>query len=180
MTDIFREVEEDVRRERFEKLWKAYGSYAIAALVLVFAGIGGWQLWDRHEQEERAKVAATFIAAQRITNPQAAASAFVDIAGTAPKGYAAVARLAEAGAMFASGQQGSAIDLYKQIAKDDSGPIGMVARLRAGWALADTAQRATLEDIAQNAGYEEVPIEIIYDRNGRPTFDVFRFRKIPL
>jgi hypothetical protein len=41
-------------------------------------------------------------------------------------------------------------------------------------------QRATLEDIAQNAGYEEVPIEIIYDRNGRPTFDVFRFRKIPL
>jgi hypothetical protein len=41
-------------------------------------------------------------------------------------------------------------------------------------------QRATLEDIAQSAGYEEVPIEIIYDRNGRPTFDVFRFRKIPL
>jgi 4-amino-4-deoxy-L-arabinose transferase-like glycosyltransferase len=41
-------------------------------------------------------------------------------------------------------------------------------------------QRATLEDVAQNGGYEEVPIEIIYDRNGRATFDVFRFRKIPL
>jgi hypothetical protein len=41
-------------------------------------------------------------------------------------------------------------------------------------------QRATLEDVAQSAGYEEVPIEIIYDRNGRATFDVFRFRKIPL
>ena len=147
MTDIFREVEEDVRRERFEKLWKTYGNYAIAALVLVFAGIGGWQLWDRHEQEERAKFAASFIAAQRITNPQAAASAFVDIAHTAPRGYATVARLAEAGAMFASGQQGSAIDLYKQIAKDDSGPIGMVARLRAAWALSDTASRADLADL---------------------------------
>ena len=44
MSDIFREVEEDVRRERFQKLWKAYGSYAIAALVLLFAGIGGWSL----------------------------------------------------------------------------------------------------------------------------------------
>ena len=33
----------------------------------------------------------------------------------------------EAGAMLASGQQGAAIDLYKQIAKDDSGPIGSVA-----------------------------------------------------
>jgi 4-amino-4-deoxy-L-arabinose transferase-like glycosyltransferase len=41
-------------------------------------------------------------------------------------------------------------------------------------------QRATIEDIAGSAGYEEVPIDIIYDRNGRATFDVFRFRKIPL
>jgi hypothetical protein len=147
VTDIFREVEEDVRRERIEKLWKAYGAYVIAALVLLFVGIGAWQLWDRHEQEERAKVAATFMAAQRITNAQAAAGAFVDIARTAPKGYAAVARLSEAAAMAASGQQGSAIDLYKQIAKDDSGQIGMVARLRAAWALADTASRATLEDL---------------------------------
>ena len=147
MTDIFREVEEDVRRERFEKLWKAYGNYMIAALVLLFAGIGGWQLWDRHEQQERAKVAASFIAAQRITNPQAAAGAFVDIARTAPKGYANVARLAEANAMSASGQQGSAIALYKQIAADDSGTIGMVARLRAAWALADSDNRADLADL---------------------------------
>jgi len=147
VTDIFREVEEDVRRERFEKFWKAYGNYLIAALVLVFVGIGAWQLWDRHEQQERAKVAASFIAAQRITNPQAAASAFVDIARGAPKGYAIVARLSEAAAMFASGQQGSAIDLYKQIGKDDSGPIGMIARLRAAWALADTASRADLQDL---------------------------------
>ena len=41
-------------------------------------------------------------------------------------------------------------------------------------------QRAMLEDAAASGGYEEVPIETIYDRNGRPTFDVFRFRKIPL
>lgn len=41
-------------------------------------------------------------------------------------------------------------------------------------------ERAAIEDAASDAGYEEVPIETIYDRNGRPTFDVFRFRKIPL
>jgi 4-amino-4-deoxy-L-arabinose transferase-like glycosyltransferase len=41
-------------------------------------------------------------------------------------------------------------------------------------------QRGMMEDVAASAGYEEVPIEIIYDRNGRATFDVFRFRKIPL
>jgi 4-amino-4-deoxy-L-arabinose transferase-like glycosyltransferase len=41
-------------------------------------------------------------------------------------------------------------------------------------------QRAAIEDAAASRGYEEVPIDIIYDRNGRATFDVFRFRKIPL
>jgi len=147
VSDIFREVEEDVRRERFEKLWKAYGVYAIAALMLLFAGIAGWQIWQRHELQERQKLYDAFIAAQRISNPQAAAGAFVDLARTAPKGYALVAKLSQAGAMFASGQRAGAIDIYKQIAKEDSGLIGSVARLRAAWALADSASRAELADL---------------------------------
>ena len=147
MSDIFREVEEDVRRERFEKLWKAYGNYAILALVLVFAGIAGWQFWQRHETAERQKVADAFMAAQRITNPQAAASAFADLAKTAPKGYAQMARLSQAGAMLLSGQRDGAIDLYKQLAKDDSGLVGSVARLRAAWALAENASRNELTEL---------------------------------
>jgi hypothetical protein len=147
VSDIFREVEEDVRRERFEKLWKAYGSYAMVGVALLFAGIAGWQFWERHELQERQKVSDAFMAAQRITNPQAAASAFADLAKGAPKGYAQVARLSQAGAMLASGQRGDAIDLYKQIAKDDSGVVGSVARLRAGWALADSASRKELADL---------------------------------
>ena len=147
MSDIFREVEEDVRRERFEKLWKAYGNYAIVAVVLLFAGIGGWLKWEQYETKERQKVSDAFIAAQRITNPQSAASAFADLARTAPKGYAQVARLSQAGAMLTSGQRDGAIDLYKQIAKDDSGLIGSAARLLAGWALAETASRTELVEL---------------------------------
>jgi len=147
VSDIFREVEEDVRRERLEKLWKAYGNYAIVAVILLFAGIAGWQFWQRHELQERQKVSDAFIAAQRITNAQAAASAFADLARTAPKGYARVARLSQAGAMLASGQRPDAIALYKQIAKEDSGELGSVARLRAGWALADSASRGELVEL---------------------------------
>ena len=29
-------------------------------------------------------------------------------------------------------------------------------------------------------GYQEEPLTTIHDRNGRPTFDVFRFRKLHL
>ncbi|MDB5740380.1 MAG: tetratricopeptide repeat protein [Alphaproteobacteria bacterium] len=147
MSDIFREVEEDVRREKAQKFWKAWGNYIIALAVLLFAGIGGWQLWQRHDQQQRETLATQFIAAQRISNPRDAASAMSDLSKDAGKGYGLVARLSQANAMVAAGQQKDGVDLYKQIAKDDSGTIGMVARLRAAWVTADTATRSELADL---------------------------------
>ncbi|MGH9646024.1 MAG: ArnT family glycosyltransferase, partial [Bryobacteraceae bacterium] len=41
-------------------------------------------------------------------------------------------------------------------------------------------ERAALEDAARRENYQEEPLTTIYDRNGRPTFDVFRFRKLRL
>jgi hypothetical protein len=41
-------------------------------------------------------------------------------------------------------------------------------------------ERAALEDAARREHYQEEPLTTIQDRNGRPTFDVFRFRKLPL
>ncbi len=145
MSDIFREVEEDVRRERAQRIWKRYGTYIIAAGVLVFVGIGAWQLWQRHENQKREEVSAQYMAAQRITNPQTAANAFVDLAQA--KSYGPVARLSQASAMFAAGQRSEAIEIYKEIADSDNGPIGSVARLRAAWALAETATRTELTEL---------------------------------
>jgi hypothetical protein len=42
------------------------------------------------------------------------------------------------------------------------------------------AERAALEDVAQREEYVEEPVATIVDRNGRPAFDVFRFRKLHL
>jgi hypothetical protein len=145
VSDIFREVEEDVRRERAQRIWKRYGTYSIAAGVLVFVGIGAWQMWQRHDRQEREKISAQFVAAQRITNPRDAANAFVDLKGR--KGYGEIARLSQASAMFVAGQRKEAIDLYKEIAASDSGPVGSVARLRAAWALAETATRTELAEL---------------------------------
>lgn len=157
MSDIFREVEEDVRRERAEKIWKRWGAYILAAGVLVFVGIGGWQLWQRHERQEREKLSDQFLAAQRITNPRDAANAFVDLSRTGKGGYALVARLAQANAMFASGQGKQAIEIYKDIAASDSGTIGSVARLRAAWASADTSTRNQLAELLKPFDQAENP-----------------------
>lgn len=147
MSDIFREVEEDVRRERLEKIWKTYRLYFIALAVLVLAGVGGWQLWQRHDLAERTKAGDAYVAAQRISDPARAATAFADLAKTTKGGYGLLAKMSQANAMSASGQGRQAVDLYKEIADADSGDIGAVARLRAAWGEASFAPRAQLETL---------------------------------
>lgn len=144
MSDIFREVEEDVRREKLEKLWKKYGDYVIALIAVAVIGIAGFELWQRYQTTQRNKASNAFAAAQQITDPRAAAQAFADLAKTAPSGYRVLAQLEQANNMLDTGQKDSAITLYKQIANSHQGGVGAVARLRAAWALADTSSRANL------------------------------------
>lgn len=149
MSDIFREVEEDVRRDRLEKFWKANGGYIVALIGAALLAVAGYQLWQRYEAGQREKDFAAFTAAQRVTDPKTAAKAFADLAKSAGGGYAALAKMAEANSLLQTGQRAQAVAIYKDIADSETGPIGMVARLRAGWAQADTASRAELQTLLQ-------------------------------
>ena len=147
MSDIFREVEEDVRRERFRKLWKQYGDYVIVAAAIVVIGVAGYVAWQRYDAGRRVAASAQLLVAQNLSAPGPAEAAFAKLAQTAPGGYRRLALLEQADSMIAEGKTAPAVDLLKSIAHDDSGPLGAVARLRAAWALADTAPRGDLETL---------------------------------
>jgi hypothetical protein len=150
VSDIFREVEEEVRRERIEKLWKKYGDHIIALAALVVIGAAGVQLYRVYEQRETLKASATFaVAAQQLERgqPAAAAASFASLAKSAPGGYAQVSRLAEADALFASGRRDDAIRIYTQIVQGNDPYLGAVSRLHAAWAIADGAQRSEAETL---------------------------------
>jgi hypothetical protein len=150
VSDIFHEVEEEVRRERFEKLWKKYGDYAIAALAVVAIGIAGYKFWQRYEVQQHMNASHAFNAAQQALgagNGTAAAASLADLAKNAPGGYATMARLAEADALYASDKRGEAISLYRAIAAKDDSPVANVARIRAAWATVGSAPKAELETL---------------------------------
>ncbi len=58
-------------------------------------------------------------------------------------------------------------------------PDGLFVAHTAGFAIRPE-QRAAVEEEARRAGFEEQQLTTISDLNGRPTFDVFRFRKLHL
>jgi hypothetical protein len=145
VSDIFREVEEEVRRERFGKLWKEYGDYIVAGACLIVIAAAGFQLWRSYDQRQRILASDQYAAAEQLLESgetTQAADAFGRLADSASGGYKALARLQHADALMASGERGDALGLYKQIAAGDNELLGAVARIHAAWSIADYAPRA--------------------------------------
>ena len=53
MSDIFREIDEELRRDNLLKLWSRYGRYVAALAVLVLLVAGGIMAWRDHQLSER-------------------------------------------------------------------------------------------------------------------------------
>ena len=53
VSDIFREIDEELRRDNLLKLWSRYGRYIVALAVLVLLVAGGIVAWRDHQLSER-------------------------------------------------------------------------------------------------------------------------------
>ncbi len=150
MTDIFREVEEDVRRERYEQLWKEYGDYVIAGAAVVIIAVAAFQLWRVYDQRQRGNASVQFMNAEQLMEAgqtSAAQSAFARLEKEAPGGYASLAKFQEANAMLQAGNTGDAVIIYKQIAAGKDDILAPAARIHAGWALVDGAPKSEIQSL---------------------------------
>ena len=43
MSELFDEVDEEVRRDQLKKLWDQYSLYIVALALLIIAAVGGWR-----------------------------------------------------------------------------------------------------------------------------------------
>jgi hypothetical protein len=150
MSDVFREVDEDLRREQIKKLWERFGSYVIAVAILIVvgtAGYRGWQYW----QERRAEANGDrFVAALKLASDgkhDDAQAALAAIIKDGSGGYPVLARLRAAGEKATAGDDKGAVADYDAIAATGAAPrlIKDLARLRAALILVESASAADLE-----------------------------------
>lgn len=125
MADIFKEVDEDLRRDQASKAWEKYGSYVIGAavaVVLATAGYQGWQWWHAKRQIE---LSDRYAAAARLLeegDEAPAAAEFGALADTAA-GYGTLAAFNEARLLTESGDTTAAIEIWDRLADStDAGP----------------------------------------------------------
>ncbi|PWC39699.1 tetratricopeptide repeat protein [Azospirillum sp. TSO35-2] len=118
MSDIFREVDEDLRRDRAEHLFKKYGGAMIAAAVLVVAGTGGYSYWRHWQQQKRYDQTAALVTAisQTAQGPEKGVDALAAFAGSADPSLAAIAQFNAAALLIREGKPADAATIYDRIA----------------------------------------------------------------
>lgn len=148
MTELFDEVDEEVRREQLQKLWEKYSVFIIAAALLLVAAVGGWRGYQYFEEKRAAEAGDAFNKAVELSEQgkhSEAETAFTDLAAKAPAGYRMMARF-RAAAEAATREPQAGAKMFDELAADAS--IGAeqqaLARIRAAGLLVDSASYADM------------------------------------
>jgi len=162
VSDIFQEVDEEVRREKLQQLWERHSNLIVAAALVVVLAVGGWRGYDWWENKKAAESGAAFEAALNLAESgkqEEARAAFAKLAQDGSSGYRVLARFREA-AELAKTDPAAAAAAYNALANDSS--IGRtlqdLAAVRGGLLLVDTAPlRTHREARAPDRGRPSVP-----------------------
>jgi hypothetical protein len=143
VSELFDEVDEDVRRDQLKKLWDRYSIYIIAGALLIIAAVAGWRGYQYLENQKAVAAGAAFDKAVELSEQSKhaeAEAAFNTLAASAPSGYRMLARLRAAGEVASRDPQAAA-KLYDDIAADRS--VGAseqeLAKVRAAGLLLETS-----------------------------------------
>ena len=112
MTDVFREVDEEVRRDKMTALLRRYGVALLALAVLIVAGVGAFVWWRQHQATQRSAYGVEL--SRALTLGQGG-----DAKGAATAaGYGLLARFVEASGLVESGDRDGALARLDGIARD--------------------------------------------------------------
>ena len=153
MSDIFREIDEELRRDNLLKLWSRYGRYIIAVAVFALVVAGGIVAWRDHQLSERRAQSTRYAAALTLARDGKEADAVKVFAAIADEGggYAILASFEEAALLAKSGDREAAAAAYDRIAAAselDSNLRGLAVLLSVMQRMPDADPHTTIDRLA--------------------------------
>ena len=118
VSDIFRENEEELRRDNLLKLWSRYGRHIVVLAVVMLVVAGGIVAWRDHQLSERRAQSMRYSSALSLVREGKNAEAAKVFALVAQEGggYATLASFEEAELLAKSGDHKGAAAAYDRIA----------------------------------------------------------------
>ena len=123
MADIFREIDEELRQERAEKLWRRYGKYVIGGAVVVVAGIAAYTGWQEYRTDRQLEAGAKFSVAKALAEEGKTGDAealFTALGAESGTTYGVLARFHAAALRASSGDRAGAAAAFRALDGDGS------------------------------------------------------------
>lgn len=169
MSDIFREVDEDLRRDRASELAKKYGPSVIGFAVAIVLGTLGYNLWQDWDLERRTERSDLFAAAVDLADDgdvEASVDALADMGGP-DGGYGTLASFERARLLAEEGRTDEALALWQELATSDAAGPALQGAARLYFVMhqideGDSGElRAMLEPLmAPGNGYRPIAMEL--------------------
>ena len=115
MSDIFKEVDEDLRREQFKRLWDRYGPYVIGLAILIVVATAGYRGWEYWQEKQAQATGDRFLSALDLAQKgehDKAIAALKDIESNGSGSYPVLAGFRVASEIAATGKSDEAIAEY--------------------------------------------------------------------
>lgn len=139
--DVFREVEEDMRRERMRELWDRFGVYVIGVACAVVLLVAGNAMYSNYAAGVASDASEQFLNANQTLDEDGASEgavteaeeALATLSKSGPGGYRPLAQFRLAGAKQAEGDNEGARTLLDEIADNRNVDVTLrdLARIRA-------------------------------------------------
>jgi len=141
VVDFINEVEEELRKDEYNRLLRRYGPYILAVIVAIVAGTGFLE-YQKYAKDKAARAtSASYMAASDAAangNVDQSITGFMDIAEKAPAGYAGLSLVRAATLKLEAGDSGEAIRLLDQAANIfETQRHAQLAQIKAAYILAN-------------------------------------------
>lgn len=150
MVDLFEEVEEQLRSDRYKTLAVKAAPWiggVLAAALLAALAVWGWQSYTTGNISKASDQYAQALEAFGTGRTDEAFRIWGEVAKSPAKGYGALAMMQQGGIRLSEGKTDEAVKLFDAAAAQAPTPlIQDAARLKSAFALLDTAPYAAMEE----------------------------------
>ena len=170
MVDFINEVEEELRKDEYNRLLKKFGPL-IVAVILAIIGATAFMEWRKSTDDRTARaVSVAYVQAGEKAaegNTDAAVRDFIAISEKAPTGYAGLSLMRAATLELEAGKRERAVSLFDQAAAQFEKPRHkQLAQLKAGYVLAGDGRyddvRSRMSALAaKDQPYEDLARELL-------------------
>lgn len=131
MNEMFKEIEEDMRRERTQRLWNSFGKLMVMASIAVIAATIAIVVWQDRKEDRSIEQTTQFIKGLdrlNVEDYKGAIEVFTSLAENGGSSYYGMSMLRKAQAQVALGDREGALKTYEALAShgpDDDAFVGL-------------------------------------------------------